>query len=1150
MPIPIRYVRSLEEVVAPAEAFLRRQQGDLFAKPWIVVPTAGAQAWLTAALAARLGASQTGGGDGIVTGVGFISPGNLSSLLEYDAAGSITDDDPWEVERLAFSILRVITADKQYSHRIVQAGGPLLAARQIADHFDHAHFRRPGMILAWEDGRGELNPTADAEGQPTTTLLSPRDRWQFDLWQAVRALIGQPSPPARDRLATCSRSDAVFVAGLQSLSLHQLELLTLLHEWPTAEGGPRDIEVVLVHPSPVLQKQWAATAPPISLGVVPCRNTAVSPVAESTADPLISAWLSGSRDTQWLLASQGAQPVHEPSDRDPPRSPATSLLKRLQETIHTGLGSPVPISQPPATTPDHSLLIHRCHDLSRQAEVLHDAILHAFTDLDDLAPHEVVIVSPQIATLAPHLEATFNRSVSGKPDLLGSVAGDISLPLVVADRGIHEISPGAELCTSLLHVVGSRCSVDSMLAVATHPLVRSHLHLDDDDVAIWRRCIEQTRIRWGLDAARRVRAGLEIPELSAHSWRLGLERMLLGAVVPDGSPEPVLGDVVPLPHVEAAEVTGLAALISVFGIIDTLDQATTAPHSVGTWCDLFDEALTALAGEASDELDLPLQQIDALRKAARSSDGAVEIEVPYYDLKTLLTARLTAAVGRQPLLTGAITATSMIPLRGVPFRVICVAGFDEAAMATHEHDSDDLSTRQELLGDIDTRLEIRRSLLDALLSAQDRLIITCTGMDVKNNATQPLVTPLAELVDFASRHGVTTVNRSGESHSALEVFHPRHACSRRNFVSGGVVSGDQIWSHDTAAQAAAEALLQEAPPSNRRSTIIEPPNILELDWLAEFLNDPLWPYITKTLDINTWREEDLEIPATLPLTLERRESRQLRDDYIERLLNSNDRSGFARAWASAVRANGDVPVLGYGGDVINHIQEFSHELIATASAAGTPLDATSPEAVHLQLNGITLGGTIERWHAETQSVVLVRPDAQSSTAFQRPKLRSIAQLLALRAAGLPVQQALVFSERERWFPGKTNRKGKPEDPIMTRAVILDEAIDTTRARELLTILCQLYQQAAVEPHALFGSAADVLSQGRDAAEVKFDTYVASQFYATSKEAMLYGLHPLFREAFPDEDPRRPFFITYHQLIHSPHNRSRKAYVYCPPPHTA
>ncbi|MFM7040848.1 MAG: exodeoxyribonuclease V subunit gamma, partial [Planctomycetaceae bacterium] len=878
MPLSIRSVRSLDDVVQPALDFLSRPV-DLFARQRIVVPTAGAKAWLAAKLAEKLGATEGPDGrpmgDGIVANVDFSYPGTISSLISETVR---PETDPWDVDHLTFTILEVLEQESlegssAFKQPVDRAGGPLLAARRIADRFDHYHFRRPGMILAWEQGRKVLSPEADASGAIRERELSPRDHWQFDLWRKVRAKIGEPGPPARERKAEGPAPEAVLVAGLQGLSLHQIALLERLATMPTKRGSPCEVDVLLVHPSPPLREAWAKKTPPVSKDTAPARG---EPEPASDADPLVDAWLRGTRESQWLLASQGHDAPHDSAAAEPTLAADASLLARLKHTVASGQ-SPNADSGKAAFDPaDHSVRIHRCHDLGRQAEVLHDAILHAFREIPGLAPHEVVILSPQIANLAPHLEAVFNRDVTG--DMTGSDVGDkpakLHLPLLVADRGIREVSLGAELLSAIIELIGSRCSVDGMLAVATHPLVLDHFGLEDKDVATWQRCIERTKIRWGLDAARRGRDGLDRRDIPAHTWRLGLERMLLGAVVPDGDPEAVLGGVVPLPHVAAADVSSLAPLVTIFGIIDELDQTLAEPRPVVDWCDRLEKVLGELAGVDSDELAVPMRELDTLRRSAAAAKGEspAEVKVPWYDLKTILAATLTAPVGRQPLRTGVITATSLIPLRGVPFRVVCLAGYDDEAVSPREGDNEDLAERQRLLGDRDRSLEVRRELLDCLLAAGDRLVITCTGRDIKNNKTLPLVTPLAEFTDFVARHGVPRYELDGEEFSGIELVHPRHACSRSNFVAGenGLLKTDAPWSHDAAALAAAKALRQEPNRQAGAAVSAEPkpqavpnpqavPEVIQLEWLAEFMHDPLWPYVRKTLGINTWRDDDLSI---------------------------------------------------------------------------------------------------------------------------------------------------------------------------------------------------------------------------------------------------------------------------------------------------
>ena len=97
---------------------------------------------------------------------------------------------------------------------------------------------------------------------------------------------------------------------------------------------------------------------------------------------------------------------------------------------------------------------------------------------------------------------------------------------------------------------------------------------------------------------------------------------------------------------------------------------------------------------------------------------------------------------------------------------------------------------------------------------------------------------------------------------------------------------------------------------------------------------------------------------------------------------------------------------------------------------------------------------------------------------------------------------------------------------------------------------RLYQQAALRPHGLFGKTAASLTESREAAADAFAAHVDGHSYAQSSEAVVHGLTPAFDAVFPPDDPRLPFFEQFSQLAQIEYNRSRTAYVYAPPAHTA
>ena len=1091
MPFTVRFVSRLEEVVEPAARFLAADR-ELFAVPRVVVANAGIRSWLSAELAARLGAR--GADDGVIAGVDLCYPAALARLIQ---PGVPADDDSWALARLTFAVLGVIATRADRDALVARYGGPLRAARAFAERFDVYHVRRPEMIRAWAEGRATLSPTAEHPRDPAP--LPAAARIQFDVWREVqRALAAVPPPPCRD-LETAGSVPDVFVAGLERLSCRQIQ-------WLDALAERSRVEVVLVHPSPALERHWAAAAPPATPGLVPERR---EQPRDPGVDPLVATWLRGARETQWLLASQGIAAEAPP---DVPPTAATTLLSRLKQTVTHGLTSVVELFDPE----DDSVRIHRCHNLGRQADVLADAILHACRELPDLRPHEIAIVSPCIAEAAPHLEAVFAR-----PPRHGSGA---ALPLVVADRDVRELGPGAELLADLLALVRSRYAVEAVLAVAAHPLVLARFGLDDDAIAVWDRCLERTRIRWGLDAAQRQTAGLDAPELRAHTWMLGLEQMLLGGTLPDAAPREELGGVVPLDDLEPAQLDAIAALVTIVGIVADLDAATTTDRPVGDWCDLIEDALARLCGgEAADLVD-PLRELETFRRAAN------DVAVPFADVKALLGDALDAASGRQPLRTGAITATSMVPLRGVPFRVVCVIGYDDRAVSPGESQSDDLVTAQDLLGDVDPRLEVRRGLLDCLLAARDRLIVTCTGMDVSTNETLPLATPLAELVDFARRHGVPDVEHKGEPHAAIEVFHPRHAVSPGNFTAG-TLHPRQPWSHDATACAAAATLRKPVPEvatvAARPAAIVT----VELTRLEEMLHDPLAPFVRRTLDIDTWRDDATHPPATLPLDIAAWEERRLTADLLDVLATAADDDATVTEavadWGAAMQAGGRLPCGAFGTAKRDEIATVARAFVAHAAELGLPLATGRAHDVRLAAGRFQIVGQLAEVHQAAGRILLVRPESLDARRFRRPRLTAGLFLLAAIADGLGVREAQVVGRHEDWSPGVTGAV------TIARAIRAAPEIDAAEARRRLARLCELLELAAAAPRGGFGEAAAAVvgDPAGDAGPRAFARFVNDEYrYPASLERTVYGPRPEFGQVFFPESPELLFHAAIAGLV--------------------
>ena len=1119
MSLQVEYVSRLTDVLQPVVDYLR-QPVDLFAKQHIVVPTAGVKAWLTSEVAKQLGTSGVGKTDGIIANVEIDFPGSLTKFLKPNVSD---EHDQWLIENLMFHVLDVISQDSQYEDLIKRSGGQLIAARAIADRFDRYHVRRPAMIRLWEQGKPAVSPTAH---NPNAKQLNTTDMWQFELWSAVRKRIGQPSPAARKPELSAKTPKQILVVGFQSLSPGQIDALLQLKEHV-------EIRVVLVHPSPAISKKWAVAASAsasATIGLIPERNP--SPVMPTDIDPLINSWLMGSQELETLLASQGIKSTHAQHNA----ATSQTLLGRIQHTVSQQL-------QPTKTeldTTDHSLIIHRCHNLGRQIEVLHDALLHAFNDLKDLQPHEIVVLCPNIMTAAPYLEATFARTVQvvggeGKSETAsaGGKKRDVKIPLIVADRGIRQINEASALLANVIDLVQSRCSIEGVLSVATSPLVLKNLGVSSEGVEHWYRYVENANVRWGLTVEHRKLNGLNAPELSAHTWRAGLEQMLLGALVADGTQTFDSLAVDALDDVDLSDIDEISALIRVFDAVLQLADFATQRRTVAQWCDAIEAAIVSLCGESCDELAMPLQQLSSLRKSAAGNTVGVD----YSDVATQLNEMLNEVPGRQPLRTGAITATSMIPLRGVPFRVVCVVGFDEESLSSSEGEGDDLIERQRLIGDSDSRLDVRRSLLDATLSAQERLIITCTGQSIKNNQRLPLATPLAEFVDFARRLGVG--QQAPNKHlSEIEIEHPRHTTSVRNFFRDTVQSG-RIWSHDNVARQAA-ITLGDAIVTKPLSEVILPapepsmPVVLTPELLEKTYVEPIEIYLRQTLEMFVHRKNEQETPAIIPLEIDKKTAAGLAQELL--MLISVDKSADAPdTWQAEVRRSGVVPPAPFGDEAFQEVQDLVEAMQSALAQHNIDLAALAAVAVDLEVSpGVKLVGDIPMCTQGAEMITSVICYRASYKSYEyEPALRRLAiRLLIARAAGLQINKGFVLARHEKW----------PSDPkhlVRERTVVLNESVTQAVAKERLAILCEMARTALAAPCATFGKTADATT-----ADMlnEFDAFVSSDDFHKSSEFIVFGDDPIFSEIFHAKSPVLKFWRLHQSVLGLPENDRPKVYV--------
>ena len=293
-------------------------------------------------------------------------------------------------------------------------------------------------------------------------------------------------------------------------------------------------------------------------------------------------------------------------------------------------------------------------------------------------------------------------------------------------------------------------------------------------------------------------------------------------------------------------------------------------------------------------------------------------------------------------------------MRAVPHRVVCLLGLDDEVFPrTGTRDGDDLVLHDPHVGDHDARLEDRQLLLDALMSASDRVLITYSGKDERTNAPRPPAVPVGELLDVVDR---TVRVPDGRPRDRIVVEHPLQAFDPRNFTPGELRT-DAPWGFDAPTLAGARAL--EGPRTSPGRFLPGPlPDVpgpvVEVDDLVRFVQKPVRTFLRRRLGIAVGDYDD-EIEDALPIELDDLEKYGVGNRLLDTLLHG----ATPQAAVDAEFARGFLPPGALGQAVVDEVWP---KVGAVLTCARDVLDLqTEPESVDVRAvlaDGRTLSGTV------------------------------------------------------------------------------------------------------------------------------------------------------------------------------------------------
>ena len=871
---------------------------------------------------------------------------------------------PTFLEKESFSPLHNYLASSPHSeqYKLYQLSS------KIADLFDQYLVYRPEWIFAWEKGEDEQITAQIQKQQPNLndTLfeqIQGNTKWQGELWRAlvvdVKSDVGDATHRAAlhnqflallaDKNAPKKLPSRIFIFGIPALPTAYLNILQamssevdihLFFNNPCQEywGDISDLRLDYLRSRKRYQFNKQDENQPLfsedQLSQLENAQFDVTYQKENlqVGNPLLAAWGKMGRDFLYTLVRDEEHIPTYPVNAYQ-KIESNSLLGQLQSQILHLENKPLNIAEN-----NRTLTLHSCHSAMREVEVLHDYLLDLFNQDTNLTPKDVVVMVADINQYTPYIQAVFGQKNGDAPQI----------PFSLSDNKLSESDVLVSSYLTLLRLKESNFSAEDVLALLDIPAMRERFNISLADLPLVREWVADSGIRFGLPKNQ--------DGINFNSWQAGLERMMLGYAMREehGIWQDSLGlnSSYGLKGELAGNLSHFSTSLS--ALHETLQQA----HSIEKW----QEILTALLSDffvqnedTSDTVFYIQEKINELAEHLKALHFAEELQADV--IADVITMKLEDAPNSLKFLAGKVNFCTLLPMRSVPFKVVCLLGMNDADYPrTQTPNSFDLMQYHHQKGDRVRRDDDRYLFLEALLAARNYCYISYVGRSITDNQPKEPSVLVSQLLDYINQ---------GQSENTLTVIeHPMTAFSPDNFKYNENFTRSFATKWLPIAQFNATSSNSEfAVTMTKNSEKIEE---IELERLVSFVENSVKFFFEKQLGVY-FRDEDDRIADSENFTLSGLDNYALNNDLIY-LDEQNFADYFRQAEVKGVLPRAEFGKV-YAENIRDNVLEFKKKIEDLGEAKHTSIDFNLSVDWHNENQEIRLFGYMEPLFGDDSQVI-------------------------------------------------------------------------------------------------------------------------------------------------------------------------------------
>jgi len=886
-------------------------------KPVICVQTSGMQRWIGLQLAELAGVSAN---------LDYLFPAALIKRLAERHFGS---ENLWtDRQQLTWNVYRALAQAEEngvnsglisYIQNDPRRIKTFRLAQKISDIFDQYQLYRPAMVKDW---------LTQGAHERTKTIES----WQPWLFSEVFPDKNKCKTFVLNRyMKDCDSGrvnfDNVDTAHLFGISVIPRFFMDVLY----AVSQKADVNLYLLCPS---AEYFGDSLSDREISRAEKRTGKTREELKMFQNhPLLDNLGTMGRDFfEFLTANDNANIKYEYFDEPP----AQTLLGGIQAEIYD-------FAERPEIEPDDSITINSCHNPLREVQALYDFLLDTMAKDSSITPADVLVMTPDIQRYAPYIRAVFDNPYSAQA----------TIPYTIADIPAKAESRAANVFSELLSAITGEFSLAAVVKLIESPVISGRFGItgvhDMADV------LERNGAYWGLDA-KAMRAGGVISD-TPFTWDRAMRRLALGLA--EGGRRMMYPEAagVDVPFSMAKQLGGLMRFVELCAqFADMMEGERTAQEWCGILADAADSFLSTDAEYADENVG-----IAGIIADMREETSVCSITMPFRPIFETLSGKLDEVKTAKGFITGKTTFCAMMPMRSIPFRVICVLGLDDGAFPRLKTEPEfDLISAIPEKGDRTQRDSDKYLFLETLISAKDRLFISYTGRSETDNRMLVPSIAVTELL----RH---LEERFGMKDSVIQ--HPLHSFSRKYFENDS-----QLFTYSAERYSAASVFGTKYGERNfcKNEIPAEMPYEVSLADFERFFINPPHYFLEKTLGLNL-SDRFEALPETERLVLDHLQIYNLRVEAARGMLNGGD----ADALLNYALATAQIPAGGIGAGYTQKITDDAFQICSAVTEHGTPSGITDSLIIgglklNFRIDDITADGLIYAKHGGLKPKDLLR----------------------------------------------------------------------------------------------------------------------------------------------------------------------------------